>query len=89
MHNGDGSFRHDSIQNRKSIKALLEAITKGIGKGELTLGDGDDEIVLEPDGLITLRVRAERSNGANRVDLRLTWNETTDAPRSKGELKVR
>jgi len=89
MHNGDGSFRHDSIQNRKSIKALLEAITKGIGKGELTLGDGDDEIVLHPDGLITVRVRAERSNGANRIDLRMTWTETAEAPKSKGDLKIR
>lgn len=89
MNNGDGSFRHESIQSRKSIKALLEAVTKGIGKGELTLSDGEDEIVMEPGGLITLRVRAERSEGSNRIDLRLTWTETTEAPTSKGELKVR
>jgi amphi-Trp domain-containing protein len=56
MQNGDGSFRHESLQSRKSIKALLEAVTKGIGKGELTLSDGDEEIVLEPGGLITVRV---------------------------------
>ncbi|MEM9635339.1 MAG: amphi-Trp domain-containing protein [Pseudomonadota bacterium] len=89
MHNGDGSFRHESIQSRKSIKALLEAVTKGIGKGELTLGDGEDELVMEPGGLITLRVRAERSNGSNRIDLRLTWTETTETPPKKGDLKVR
>lgn len=89
MSNGDGSFRHESIQNRKSIRALLEAVTKGIGKGELTLSDGDDEIVMEPDGLITLRVRAERSGPSNRIDLRLTWTETTEAPTRKGDLKVK
>ncbi|WP_346895771.1 amphi-Trp domain-containing protein [uncultured Roseibium sp.] len=89
MTNGDGSFRHESIQSRKSIKALLEAVTKGIGKGELTLSDGEDELVMEPGDLITLRVRAERSEGSNRIDLRLTWTEAAEAPRSKGELKVR
>ncbi|MBO6892688.1 MAG: amphi-Trp domain-containing protein [Roseibium sp.] len=89
MHNGDGTFRHESIQSRKSIKALLEAVTKGIGKGELTLGDGEDELVLAPDGLITLRVRAERSNGSNRIDLRMTWTEAAEAPRQKADLKVR
>lgn len=89
MHNGDGSFRHESIQNRKSVKALLEAVTKGIGKGELTLGDGTEEFAMEPGGLMTLRVRAERSEGSNRIDLRLTWTESTEAPSSKGELKVR
>ncbi len=89
MNSGEGSFRHESIQTRKSIKALLEAVTKGIGKGELSLSDGEDEFIMEPDGLITLRVRAERSNGSNRIDLRLTWNETAEVPRGKGELKVR
>lgn len=89
MSNGDGSFRHESIQNRKSIKALLEALTKGIGKGELTLDDGGDELVMEPGGLMTLRVRADRSEGANRIDLRLTWTEATEAAGGKGELKIR
>ena len=89
MQNGDGSFRHESLQSRKSIKALLEAVTKGIGKGELTLSDGDEEIVLEPGGLITVRVRAERSGGSNRSDLRLTWTETADTPKPKSDLKVR
>jgi amphi-Trp domain-containing protein len=89
MQNGDGSFRHESIQNRKSIKALLEAVTKGIGKGELTLSDDDDEIVMEPGGLITLRLRAERANGSNRIDLRLTWTETAESPGGKGDLKIR
>lgn len=89
MHNSDGTFRHESLQTRKSIKALLDAVTKGIGKGELSLGDGDDELVLHPDGLITMRVRAERSNGSNRIDLRLTWTEETEAPNGKGELKIR
>lgn len=89
MHNGDGSFRHESMQSRKSIKALLEAITKGVGKGELTLADGEDELVLEPDGLLTLRVRAERSNGSNRIDLRLTWSDAATPSSKKSELKIR
>ncbi|WP_428526770.1 amphi-Trp domain-containing protein [Roseibium sp.] len=89
MQNGDGSFRHESLQSRKSIKALLEAVTKGIGKGELTLSDGDEEIVLEPGGLITVRVRADRANGSNRLDLRLTWTESTEAQKPKSDLKVR
>jgi amphi-Trp domain-containing protein len=55
----------------------------------LTLGDGEDELVMEPGGLITLRVRADRSNGSNRIDLRMTWTETAETPAKKGDLKVR
>lgn len=89
MGNGDGSFRHESLQSRKSIKALLEAVTRGVGKGELTLSDDDDEFTMKPDGLITLRIRAEKSEGSNRIDLRLTWRDDTDASNGKGDLKVR
>lgn len=89
MANDDGSFRHESIQNRKSIKALLEAVTKGIGKGELTLSDDKDELVMTPEGLITLRVRADKSDGTNRIDLRLTWTETAESSDRKGELTIR
>ncbi|WP_193141392.1 MULTISPECIES: amphi-Trp domain-containing protein [unclassified Meridianimarinicoccus] len=71
----DGKFRHESLQDRKSIKALLEAITKGIGKGELTLSEGDDSLTLPLDQLMTLRVKADRSDGTCRVDLRISWSE--------------
>lgn len=89
MQNGDGSFRHESLQTQKSIKALLEAITKGIGKGELALSDDKGEFVLRPNDLITLRIKADRTDGASRLDLRMTWAEAADAPVEKGALKIR
>lgn len=84
----DGKFRHESLQTRKSVKALLEAVTKGIGKGELTLSDDDGEIVLEPEGLLTLRIRAERDEGANRLDLRLSWHDEQGPRKDKAPPKV-
>ncbi|SDJ69121.1 amphi-Trp domain-containing protein [Aliiruegeria lutimaris] len=84
----DGKFRHDSLQTRKTVKALLEALTKGIGKGELVLSDEDGEIALEPDGLLNLRIRAERADGSNRVDLRITWNDESRPVESKNAPKI-
>lgn len=75
MSHPDGKFRHESLQDRKTIKALLTALTKGIGSGELTLSDGDKDLVLPIDGLLTLRIKADRSNGACQVDLRVSWTE--------------
>lgn len=84
----DGKFRHDSLQTRKTVKSLLEAVTKGVGKGELTLGDGDAEIVLEPDGLLNLRIRAERTGGNCRLDLRISWSEEAGPTEGKAPPKV-
>lgn len=76
----DGKFRHESLQDRKTIKSLLEALTKGIGKGELTLDDGEDALVLPIDGLMTLRLKADRSDGQCRVDMRISWSERPGKP---------
>jgi len=78
MSRPDGKFRHESLQDRKTIKSLLAALTKGIGAGEITLSDGDKELVLPVDGLMTLRIKADRSDGACRVDLRISWTEDSD-----------
>ena len=37
MSRPDGKFRHESLQDRKTIKTLLAALTKGIRAGEITL----------------------------------------------------
>lgn len=88
MSQSDGKFRHDSLQSRKTIKQLLDALTKGMGKGELTLSDGDDTLTLPVEDLLTVRLRADRSDGACRVDLRLTWNTDEPMPKGKSPLDI-
>ena len=78
MSQPDGKFRHESLQDRKTIKTLLAALTKGIGAGEITLSDGDKDLVLPVEGLMTLRIKADRHDGACRVDLRISWTEDSD-----------
>ncbi|CUH64753.1 hypothetical protein TG4357_01475 [Thalassovita gelatinovora] len=73
----DGKFRHESLQDRKTVKALLNALTKGIAAGEITLSDDDNELSLPIEGLMTLRIKADRLDGACRVDLRISWTEDT------------
>ncbi|MCV6584237.1 MAG: amphi-Trp domain-containing protein [Marinibacterium sp.] len=72
-------FSHESLQDAKTIKSLISALGKGFAKGSLTLGDGGDELVLHPDGLMTVRIKAERENGQCQVNLRVSWADG-DAP---------
>jgi len=87
MSHTDGKFRHESLQDRKTIKALLNALTKGIGAGEITLSDGDGDLTLPVEGLLTLRIKADRSEGACRVDLRISWTEE-NAPDRRDAPKI-
>lgn len=78
------SFRHDSLQDAKTIAELLKSITKGIARGKLTFSDEDGEIVLEPEGLLNLKVTAEQEEMRHRVNIRITWQ-----PRTKKKGKKR
>lgn len=73
MSDSKNSFRHDSLQDRKSIQQLLKAISKGLSKGELKLADDDGEILLEPEGLLNLKISARQQNNQNRLSIRISW----------------
>lgn len=84
-----GRFRHQSLQDKKSIQRMLDAVKRGITKGELEFGDDTGEIVLEPKGLMTLRVTATVEDDQSRLDLRITWTNDSDDAKDSGKLKVK
>jgi amphi-Trp domain-containing protein len=77
------SFRHDSLHDAETIRELLEALTKGLGKGRLTFRDDEGEIVMHPEGLLRLKLRASRDDNRNRVDVRISWQTTEPAALKK------
>ena len=84
-----GRFRHQSLQDKKSIQKLLDAVKRGIAKGDLQFGDDTGEITLEPKGLMNLRVTATNEDGQSRLDLRITWTNDSSDRKDSGKLKVK
>lgn len=82
------SFRHESLQDRKTIQDLLKALSKGIGKGRLSFSDDNGEVVLEPDGLLKLKVTASQDEQHQRLDIRVSWQDEEALP-SRSPLTVR
>lgn len=66
-------FKHESLQDKNSIQNMLKSIAKAIAKGELKFSDQDGEIVMEPKGLLNLKISARKQDGEQRLDLRVTW----------------
>jgi len=78
------SFRHDSLQSQESIQAILKALTDGVAKGKITFSDEDDSITMKLEGLLNLRLTASQEDNRNRVNLRITWeNSGRKAPKKK------
>ena len=74
----DSRFRHESLQDTKTIKALLKALTAGIGRGEVTLEDDNGTLTMHPGGLLHLRITASVDDERNRLDIRIRWQGEHD-----------
>lgn len=68
-------FRHESLQDGKSIQKLLEAISKGLGKGKLEFSDDEGELELEPKGLLDLKITVKEDETRHKLDIRVSWNK--------------
>lgn len=88
MGSSNRRFTHESLQDAKTIKALLTALSRGFSKGEMTLGDDDDQLVLKTGGLMNLRIRAEQEDGRCELRLRVSWSDPDQIAAPKGTPRI-
>lgn len=67
-------FRHESLHDATSIKALLTSIESGLGDGEISLEDEDGRLVLTPEGLLRLKITASSEEGRQKLTIRISWS---------------
>lgn len=83
MRQSKNSFRHESLQDAKTIQEILKSITKGIAKGKLSFSDEDGEIVMEPEGLLNLKITASEDELSHRLAIRISWQAEEKVKRKK------
>jgi len=88
MRKGKRSFRHESLQDSSSISNVLQSITKAIEKGKVVFSDEDDRIVMEPEGLLQLKVTASQEDSRQRINVRISWQVEEASNRKKRILSV-
>jgi len=88
MRNDKKRFSHLSLQDAQSIKPILDAISKGLSKGEMVFKDENDEIVLSPDGLLRLKVSASKSESRHTVNVKISWEVAQEEPDKKNNLSI-
>ena len=88
MRQSRNSFRHESLQDADSIQDILKAISRGLGKGKVSFSDDDGEILMEPRGLLNLRLTATEDDDQNRISIRITWQDRDREP-GTASLKVK
>lgn len=88
MRRDKNTFRHDSLQDAKSISKILDSITEGLAKGKLVFSDEDDKIVLSPDGLLELKVTASQEDNRQRINVRISWQVESKTKINKKSLTI-
>jgi amphi-Trp domain-containing protein len=83
MRQSKNSFRHESLQDARTIQEILRSINKGIAKGKLSFSDEDGEIVMEPEGLLNLKITASQDELRHRLNIRITWQAEETAKKKK------
>ena len=76
-------FRHESLQDSKSVERLLGALIDGISEGKVVLEDDDGTLEFPVKGLANLRISASQDEDRNRLDIRLTWRIKQKKPGKK------
>ena len=89
MRSGKKSFRHQSLQDEKSIQDILKSISSGIPKGKITFSDEDEKIVMRPEGLLDLKVTATQEENRNRFNIRISWQVEEKTVNRKKQLSVK
>ena len=88
MRRDKNTFRHDSLQDTKSISKIMDSITEGLAKGKLVFSDEDDKIVLSPDGLLELKVTASQEDNRQRINVRISWQVESKTKINKKSLTI-
>lgn len=81
-------FRHEAFHSPRETADVLKALTAAFAKGHLVLEDGDDQMTLDPQGLVRLKLSAEQEDGHNKLTIRLSWTDDTPNEKSK-PLKIK
>jgi len=89
MKTNKSDFRHESIQDNQSIQSLLKALANGIKNQEITFSDEDDTLVMNPKGLLDLKVTASQDGNDNRISIRIKWQTEPEKNKQKSNLTIK
>lgn len=66
-------FSHDSLLDRQSTHELLVTLAKALKKGELVFQESEGDLVLSPQQLLQISVRASDEGDKQEVEVKIKW----------------
>jgi amphi-Trp domain-containing protein len=68
-------FKHETLQDVDAISEYLKILTDGFENKELIFRNDREQILLKPDGMIELEVKAKKKDGKVKLAIKFNWKE--------------
>lgn len=78
------NFHHESLEDRESIIKYMQTLSDGFRQGQIEFRSGQDNIVLEPKGLIQIEIKVKYHNQRSKLSVKFVWKEQHPRKRGKG-----
>jgi len=82
------TFKHESLQDRKTIKKILKSIIRGVGKGVISFRDGDRQFEMKPQGLLHFKLAASQQRERNRLVIEISWQSKKRGLKKESILSI-
>ncbi|WP_417830664.1 amphi-Trp domain-containing protein [Terasakiella sp.] len=79
----DQRFKHESLQDSKTIATLLNALTNAISDGKIVMEDSNASLTMEPKGLLHFKLSASKEDDQNRLNIKISWQGKTTVESGK------
>jgi len=66
-------FSHDSLLDREATQELLVTLAKAINEGHLAFQESEDDLVLSPQQLLQVSLRASDEGDKQEVEVKIKW----------------
>ncbi|MBF0508988.1 MAG: amphi-Trp domain-containing protein [Deltaproteobacteria bacterium] len=69
-------FEYESIQDNASVRNFIQSLLDGIEQGRIILQSNEDEIIMHPNNLLKLSVKARKKDDQGRLNIKVSWKES-------------
>ena len=74
MPTSTNEFKHESLQDHHSIAQYLRSLSEGFLHNRIAFRSEQSELILEPRGLLKLKVEAKQKSDRTKLSIKISWS---------------
>ena len=89
MSSSSNRFKHESLEDSKTIVKYLKALQEGFEQESIMFTSDSRQLVINPCGLINMEVEAKRKGDDIKLTLQFRWSEQDNKETDKQPLDIK